>query len=138
MNRVFKGILLRFLLFMMVYIAAALAIAAAYARGTLSPRALAIVLICLIATSAIVLIRFVFRRTTQPEAVALMESLSSQHRTPTVRLLKSVIVFLVVALAAGLLTFPRNGPVLPLLVGIGVNISFIIVTYRLLRRLRQQ
>jgi len=138
MNRVFKSILLRFLLFLILYTAAALAIAIAYARGTFSPRVLGIVLIFLIATSALVLIRFVFRRTTQPEAVALTTTLSPQHRTSMVRFLKGVIVFLVLALAAGLLTFPRNGPILPLLVGIGVNVSFIIVTYRLLRRLQHQ
>jgi hypothetical protein len=138
MNRVFKSILMRFLLFQIGFIVAVLSIAVAYARGAFSPRALGIVLICLVATSAFVLIRFVFRWTTQPEAVPVTGTSSSQHKIPTVRFLKGVIVFLVLALAAGLWNFPRNGPVLPLLVGIGVNVSFIIVTYLLLRRIRQQ
>lgn len=37
-------------------------------------------------------------------------------------------------LALGVLNFPRDGPVLPLLVGIGVNVSFIIVAYRRIRQ----
>ena len=125
-------------MFQIGFIVAALAIAVAYARGAFSPRGLGILLICLIATSAFVLIRFVFQPTTQPEAVPAMGTPTRQHSTSTVRFLKGVIVFLVLALAAGLLNFPRNGPVLPLLVGIGVNLSIIIVTYRLLRRIKQQ
>lgn len=136
MNRVFKSILLRLALFQVGFVVATLAIAAAYARGTFSPRTLGILLVCLIATAFFVLIRFVFRRTTQPEAVT--ETLSVQDKASRVRFLKVVIVFLFLALAAGLLNFPRNGPALPLFVGIGVNVSFIIVTYRLLRRIQQQ
>jgi hypothetical protein len=139
MNRVFKSILLRFVLFQIGFIVATIAIAVAYVRGVFSPRALGIVLICLISTSTFVLIKFVFRWATQSEVVSVLTGTpSAQHKASTVRFLKGVIVFLVLALAAGLLNFPRNGPVLPLLVGIGVNLSFIVVTYRLLRRIQQQ
>lgn len=138
MNRIFKSILLRFLLFLIGYFAAALAIAVAYSRGAFSPRALAVVLICLIAVSTFVLIRFVFRRGTQAEAVLLTGTLKLQHKTSAVRFLKGVIVFFVLALAAGLLNLHRNTPVLPALIAVGVNVSFIIVVYRLLRRIQQQ
>lgn len=138
MNRVFKTVLLRLFLFQIGFIVAALAIAFAYARVAFSPRTLGILLVCLIATGVFVVIRFVFRPTAQPEMLAVTETPSLRDKASRVRFLKGAIVFLVVALAAGLLNVPHNGPVLPLLVGIGVNVSFIIVTYRLLRRIQQQ
>jgi hypothetical protein len=127
--------LLKFtLLFSACFVAVTLLLIRAVAVGFLSPRSLGIVLSIFLISSAAAFLRIVakMRTTTQPKN---LEANRKQCLTQ-IRIAKLAIAILVLLLLNSLFQL-RHGPLLPLSVGVAINVLVTVTLVRIVLRLKK-
>jgi hypothetical protein len=133
-----KSVLKITVIFSACFLGASLLITLAFIRGFLSPRALGIALLLLVLTEAALFVRIVRkvanRSRLQPDPHCTDDA-ERKRRLLYIRLGKLVILFLFLLLINGLFKL-RDGPLMPLLVGIAINILAIFAVARTVMRLQ--
>jgi len=135
-----KSVLKITVIFSACFLGASLLITLAFIRGFLSPRALGIALLLLVLTEAALFVRIVRkvdnRSRLQPDPHCTDDA-ERKRRLLYIRLGKLVILFLFLFLLLinGLFKL-RDGPLMPLLVGIAINILATFAVARTVMRLQ--
>ena len=133
-----KSVLKITLIFSACFLGPSLLIALAFAAGFLSLRALGIALLLLVGGEAALFLRMV-RKAAKVSRIQLdpgsIDDAERRRRLLHIRLGKMVILFLLLLLINGLLKL-RDGPLVPLLVGIAMNILATFAIARTVMRLQ--